>query len=93
MTVTRLPLWLLKLLFKLYLLTGAWVPPCSLDGKESACNAEHPGSIPGWGRSREWQPTPAFLPGEVHGQRSLGGYSPRDQEEWDTTDRLTLIYL
>ena len=26
---------------------------------------------------REWQPTPVFLPGESHGQRSLAGYSPR----------------
>ena len=25
---------------------------------------------------RQWQPTPAFLPGEFHGQRSLEGYSP-----------------
>jgi len=25
---------------------------------------------------REWQPTPVFLPGESHGQRSLMGYSP-----------------
>ena len=25
---------------------------------------------------RTWQPTPAFLPGESHGQRSLVGYSP-----------------
>ena len=24
----------------------------------------------------KWQPTPAFLPGESHGQRSLMGYSP-----------------
>ena len=24
----------------------------------------------------EWQPTPVFLPGEFHGQRSLAGYSP-----------------
>ena len=23
---------------------------------------------------RDWQPTPVFLPGEFHGQRSLGGY-------------------
>ena len=23
-----------------------------------------------------WQPTPVFLPGESHGQRSLGVYSP-----------------
>ena len=32
------------------------------DGKESACNAEDPGSIPASGRSGEgeWQPTPVF---------------------------------
>ena len=24
-----------------------------------------------------WQPTPVFLPGKSHGQRSLPGYSPR----------------
>ena len=24
----------------------------------------------------EWQPTPVFLPGESHGQKSLAGYSP-----------------
>ena len=26
---------------------------------------------------RKWQPTPVFLPGESHRQRSLLGYSPR----------------
>ena len=25
---------------------------------------------------REWLPTPVFLLGEFHGQRSLAGYSP-----------------
>ena len=25
---------------------------------------------------RAWQPTPVFLPGEFHGQRSLADYSP-----------------
>ena len=25
---------------------------------------------------KEWQPTPVFLPGKSHGQRSLAGYSP-----------------
>ena len=38
------------------------------------------GLIPRWGRSlggrRKWQPTPVFLPGKSHGQRSLAGYSP-----------------
>ena len=28
-----------------------------------------------WSLEREWQPTPLFLPGESHGQRSLAGYS------------------
>ena len=31
------------------------------------------GKIP-W--SRKWQPTPIFMPGKSHGQRSLEGYSP-----------------
>ena len=30
-----------------------------------------------------WQPTPVFLPGESHGQRSLIGYSPWGREESD----------
>ena len=36
------------------------------------------GSISGLGRSpwrRAWQPTPVFLPGESHGERSLAVYS------------------
>ena len=32
------------------------------------------------------QPTPAFLPGESHRQRSLSGYSPWGLKEWDTTE-------
>ena len=28
----------------------------------------------------EWQPTPVFLPGESHGQRSLVGYTPWDHK-------------
>ena len=32
------------------------------------------GKIP-WRRA--WQPTPVFLPGESHGQRSLADYSPQ----------------
>ena len=31
---------------------------------------------------RKWQPTPVFLPGESHGQRSLEGYSPWDRKSW-----------
>ena len=43
------------------------------------------GKIP-W-RSK-WQPTPVFLPGKSHGQRSLVGYSPWDRKVLDTTERL-----
>ena len=33
-------------------------------------------------------PPPVFLAGESHGQRSLGGCSPRGRRESDTTERL-----
>ena len=33
---------------------------------------------------REWLPTPVFLPGKSHGQRSLAGYNPWGLEESDT---------
>ena len=42
---------------------------------------------------RAWQSAPVLLPGEVHGQRSLVGYSPWDHKEPDTTERLTLSLL
>ena len=37
---------------------------------------------------REWLPTPVFLPGECHGQRSLMGYSPWGHKESDMTEQL-----
>ena len=37
----------------------------------------------------EWQPTPAFLPGEFHGQRSLAGYNPWGCKESDITEQLS----
>ena len=47
--------------------------PGGSDGKESACNVEDLGLIPIGKIScrREQLPTPAFLPGKFHGQRSL----------------------
>ena len=42
---------------------------------------------------REWQLTPIFLPGEVHGQRSLAGYSPQGCKESDTTKQSTHTYI
>ena len=64
---------------------------CSSDIKESSCNAGDPGLIPVSGKRKEWQPTPVFLPGESHGQRSLVGYSPPCCKELDTIERLTLL--
>jgi len=36
---------------------------------------------------RKWQPTPIFLLGEFHGQRSLADYSPKGSKESDTTEQ------
>ena len=41
------------------------------------------GKIP-WRRT--WQPTPAFLPGESHRQRSPAGYGPLGHKELDMTE-------
>ena len=42
---------------------------------------------------RKWQPTPAFLPGESHGQRSLAGYSPWGHKELGMTEWFSLLLL
>ena len=47
------------------------------------------GAIPGSGRSpwrRARQPTPVFLPGASHGQRSLANYSPWGHKESDLSE-------
>ena len=41
---------------------------------------------------RKWQPTPVFLPGESHGQRSLVGHGPWGCRELDTTE-ITAQYI
>ena len=60
-----------------------WGLPWCLSGKEPTCQCRSHrrlGSSP-WVRKSpwrwKWHPTPVFLPGESHGQRSLAGYSPR----------------
>ena len=40
---------------------------------------------------KDMQPTPVFLPGEFHEQRSLAGYSPWNLKESDTTEQLTSV--
>ena len=37
---------------------------------------------------RRWQPTPVFLPGKSHGQRSLVGYCPWGHKETDMTEHI-----
>ena len=57
-------------------------------GKESACNAGDPGSIPGWGRSQgggHGNPLQCSCPRESHGQKSQAGYSPWGHKESDMT--------
>ena len=62
--------------------------PRWLSNKESACQCRTCRFYP-WVRKipsrRKWQPTPLFLPGKSHGQRSLVGYSPwgrRVRHDW-----------
>ena len=43
---------------------------------------------------RKWQPTPVFLPGKFHGQRSLAGYSPwgsKESDKWMTEDSTGVV--
>ena len=57
------------------------------DSKESTCQCRRPRFDSWLGKTpwrREWIPTPVFLPGEFHGQRSLAGYSPWGLKELDT---------
>ena len=65
--------------------------PGGLYSKESACNEEDLGLIPGWEDPLEegMATSPVLLPGESHGQRSLEGYGPWSRKESDTTGRLS----
>ena len=71
--------------------------PWWLSGKESTCPYRRHGFDP-WVMKipwrRQWQPTPVFLPGEFHRQRSLAGHSPwgckelnetKQQQQWVIT--------
>ena len=65
--------------------------PQSSVSNKSACNAGDWDSIPGSVRSPgEWLPTPVFLPGKSHEQRSLADNGPWGCKELNTTEPLTL---
>ena len=75
------------ILHYLYIIQNSTVGfPGGTSGKEPACQCSRHkwhGFNP-WIRRipwRAWQPTPAFLPGESHGQRSMAGYSPWSRKE------------
>ena len=59
--------------------------------KELACQCKRHGFNP-WVRkipwNRKWQPTPVFLSGKSHGQRSLVGYSPWGHKELNATEHV-----
>ena len=61
--------------------------------RSDACQCRRPEFNPWSGKSprkRKWQPTPVFLPGKSHGQRSRAGYSSWGHKELDTTERLSM---
>ena len=65
--------------------------PSDTRGKEPICQwRRHRLKFDCWVRTIPWrraqQPTPVFLPGESHGQRSLVGYSPWGCKQSDTTE-------
>ena len=63
--------------------------PSGSDGKESACNVEDLGSIPGLGRfpgGEHGNPLQYSCLENSHGQRSLVGYSPWGHKGSDMTE-------
>ena len=72
-----------------------WGLPSRRYGKESACPCRRYKrlKLDSWDRRipwrRKWQSTPAFLPGELHGQRSLVGYSPWGLRQLDMTEHVS----
>ena len=59
--------------------------------EESTCNVRDLVQLLGWEDPwrRKQLPTGVFWPGEVHGQRSLAGFSPCGHKESDTTEWLS----
>ena len=70
--------------------------PGGSDGKESNCNAEVSGSIPGSGRysgEESGNPLHYSCMENPYGQRSVVGYSPWSHKESHTTECLTLHFI
>ena len=70
-----------------YILFGAsQVAPVVKNPPASAGDIKRHGFIGKIPWRRAWQPTPVFLPGELHGQKSRVGYSIWGWKESDTTE-------
>ena len=70
--------------------------PGGSDSKESTCNVENLGLIPGLGRSPGGgygNPLEYSCLENPHGQRSLAGYSPWGQNETDTVELPSLFHF
>ena len=69
--------------------------PRGSSGKESTCQCRSHRFNP-WVRKipwrRKWQPAPVILPGKIHGQRSLVGYSSWGHKESDTAEQLHFTF-
>ena len=65
--------------------------PGSTVVKNLPANAGDIALTPGW-ENRKWQPTPVFLPGKFHEQRSLASYSPGGCKELDMTGHTHTYY-
>ena len=89
-TKTRTQIFWFK--FSIFILPYTGLPRW-FSGRESACWCRRHRFNP-WVRKipwrRKWQPTPVFLPGKSHGQRSLVGYSPWGYKESGTTEWLSI---
>ena len=70
--------------------------PSGSDGKESACSAGDPGSIPGSGRSFGEKNGYPFQYPCLENSMDLAGYSPKGRKDVlvsRTTERLTLLLV
>ena len=80
-TITTLPVWGLSWWHR---------------GKESACQCRRHRFNPWVGKipwRRKWQPTPVFLSGRFHGQKSLAGCSSWGHRELDTTEHPHTLHV
>ena len=70
--------------------------PWRLSGKEPPCQFRRLEFNPWFGKipwRSKWQPTPVFLPGKSHRQRSLVGFSPWGYKSWTQLSEWVLMLM